>query len=127
MDNGYLLAQHAHAAACGDHRNIADRSGSEVMNDIVLGKRFARFVVLNVVVRENAREFSGVGCDERAVAIDEEPEYFLFVVLHVALHKESPWKGKVFFRGGAHGPVQVVPETMLKNCYFHAENSHASH
>ena len=79
MDDRYLCTQQPDAASRGSHREIADCAGLEVADHVLFGVGLAKFIVLNVVVGEDAREFGEVGGDQGAVAVFEEFQDLLLV------------------------------------------------
>ena len=67
-------------AAGGNNRGVTDCAGLEIVDDVLLGEGPAGFVVLHVVIGEDARKFGEVGRHEGAVAVSEQLEDLLFVV-----------------------------------------------
>jgi hypothetical protein len=64
----------------GNDRGVTDRAGLEIVDYVLLGEGLAGFVVLHIVIGEDARKFGEVGSHEGAVAVCEELEDLLFVV-----------------------------------------------
>lgn len=80
MHDRHVFAQQADAPASRDYRYVADRAGLKIAQHVSLAVGRARLVVLNVVVGEDAREFSNVGEDKSAIAVFEELQDFGFVI-----------------------------------------------
>src|SRR5882672_6936649 len=72
VDDSHVVAQQTNSTARRDHRDIADRSRPKIVDHIWFGEGFAGLVVLDVVIREYARQFREVGGDQGAVAVFEE-------------------------------------------------------
>jgi hypothetical protein len=81
VNDGDIFTQQPNPAAGRDHEYVTDLAGCEIADHVLFGKQATRFVILNVVVGEDAGQFGGIACNQRAVALFEEFQNLLFVVV----------------------------------------------
>jgi hypothetical protein len=79
MNDGYIVMQHPDSSASRLHGNVSNLTRPQILDHFPLRKRSAAFVVLHIIIGEDARKFGGIGRNQSAVTIFKKLRDLLFI------------------------------------------------